>query len=160
TMPNAQCPMPKMIKLLSTVLATLLLSASLAGDDSARLLTIDHFVSAKSTVPAIAGQQTQVYVRERVMAGLVARGTVATDRVVLLVDGGGRPAEVAFVVVYDDYSWMAFLARAGFDVFSVDMTGYGRSIRPAAMSDPCNLARDRQAGFTAAPCMPSYPYAM
>jgi pimeloyl-ACP methyl ester carboxylesterase len=152
--------MPKMITLLSTVVATLVLSASLAGDDSTRLLTIDHFVRAKTTVPAIAGQQTQVYVRERVMAGMVARGAVAADRVVLFVHGAGTPAEVAFDVDYDDYSWMAFLARSGFDVFSVDMTGYGRSTRPAAMNDPCNLARDRQAGFTAAPCMPSYPYAM
>ena len=31
---------------------------------------------------------------------------------------------------------MGFLARAGFDVFSMDMTGYGRSTRPAAMNDP------------------------
>ena len=137
-----------------------LLCAPLAADDSTRLLTIDHFVRAKSTAPAIAGQLTQIYVRERVTAGVVARGTVAPDRVVLFVHGAGTPAEVAFDVDYDDYSWMAFLARAGFDVFSVDMTGYGRSTRPAAMSDPCNLARDRQAGFTAAPCMPSYPYAM
>ena len=28
---------------------------------------------------------------------------------------------------YQDYSWMAYLAHAGFDVFSMDMTGYGRS---------------------------------
>ena len=55
---------------------------------------------------------------------------------------------------------MAFLARAGFDVFSVDMTGYGRSARPAPMNDPCNLAKDRQAGFVAAPCAPSYPHTL
>ena len=91
-----------------------MLAMPLAADDSTRLLTIDHFVRAKSTVPAIAGQQTQIYVRERVMAGTVARGTVAPDRVVLFVHGAGTPAEVAFDVDYDDYSWMAFLARAGF----------------------------------------------
>jgi pimeloyl-ACP methyl ester carboxylesterase len=143
------------------IIAALVLGAApLAGDDSTRLLTIDHFVRAKTTVPAIAGQQTQLYVRERVMAGMVARGTVAPDRVVLFVHGAGTPAEVAFDVEYEDYSWMAFLAKAGFDVFSVDMTGYGRSTRPAAMNDPCNLARDRQAGFAVAPCMPSYPYAL
>ena len=137
-----------------------LLLAPLSADDSARLLTIDHFVRVKSTVPAIAGQPAQLYVRERVIAGMVARGSVAPDRVVVFVHGAGTPAEVSFDVSYEDYSWMAFLARAGFDVFSVDMTGYGRSTRPPAMSDPCNLARDRQAGFTAAPCAPTYPYAM
>lgn len=137
-----------------------MLTVSLSGDDSARLLTIDHFVRVKSTVPAIAGQQAQIYVRERVKAGIVARGSTAGDRVVLFVHGAGTPAEVAFDVPQEDYSWMAFLARAGFDVFSVDMTGYGRSTRPAPMNDPCNLAPDRQAGFAAAPCTPSYPHAL
>jgi pimeloyl-ACP methyl ester carboxylesterase len=59
---------------------------------------------------------------------------------------------------------MAFLAQRGFDVFSVDMTGYGRSTRPAPMNDPCNLAADRQAAFVpallAAPCAPTYAGAM
>ena len=101
-MPEAQSPMPKTITLLSTILATLLLSTSLAGDDGARLLTIDHFVRTKSTVPAMAGQLAQLYVRERVMAGTMARGTVAPDRVVLFVHGAGTPAEVSFDVDYDE----------------------------------------------------------
>jgi pimeloyl-ACP methyl ester carboxylesterase len=79
---------------------------------------------------------------------------------VLFVHGAGTPAEVAFDVPYQDYSWMAFLARAGFDVFSVDMTGYGRSTRPAPMNDPCNLAKDRQVGFVASPCTASYPHTL
>jgi pimeloyl-ACP methyl ester carboxylesterase len=40
----------------------------------------------------------------------------------------------------------------------MDTTGYGRSSRPAPMADPCNLAKDRQAGFVTAPCAPSYPH--
>jgi pimeloyl-ACP methyl ester carboxylesterase len=140
--------------------ATIVVTAALSADDSERLLTIDHFVRVKSAVPAIAGQPAQIYVRERVMAGHVARGSTGADRVVLFVHGAGTPAEVAFDAAAEDYSWMAFLARAGFDVFSVDMTGYGRSTRPAPMNDPCNLAPDRQAGFVAAPCAPSYPHAL
>jgi pimeloyl-ACP methyl ester carboxylesterase len=134
-----------------------------SADDSDRLLSIDHYVRVKSTVPAIAGQPAQLYVRERVLAGTVLRGAVA-DRVALFVHGAGTPAEVSFDVPRDGYSWMAFLARAGFDVFSVDMTGYGRSTRPPPMNDPCNLARDRQAAWVPtllkAPCAPSYPHAM
>ena len=130
------------------------------ADDSDRLLTIDHYVRVSSTVPAIAGQPAQLYVRERVLAGGALRTSTVGDRVVLFVHGAGTPAEVAFDVPYQDYSWMAFLARAGFDVFSVDMTGYGRSTRPAPMNDPCNLAKDRQAGFVAAPCPPSYPHTL
>jgi len=130
------------------------------GDDSGRLLTIDHFVKVASTVPAIAGQPAQIYVRERAQAGSVLRGASGGDRVVLFIHGAGTPAEVSFDVPYQDYSWMAHLARAGFDVFSMDTTGYGRSTRPAPMNDPCNLAADRQAGFVASPCPPSYPHAL
>src|SRR5262245_35812920 len=118
---------------------------SVQADDSDRLLTIDHYVRITSTVPSIAGQPAQLYVRERVLAGGALRTSSFGDRVVLFVHGAGTPAEVAFDVPYQDYSWMAFLARAGFDVFSVDMTGYGRSTRPAPMNDPCNLAKERQA---------------
>ena len=55
---------------------------------------------------------------------------------------------------------MAYLARAGFDVFSMDTTGYGRSTRPAAMNDPCNLSQEQQKtfvpGLLAAPCASAY----
>jgi pimeloyl-ACP methyl ester carboxylesterase len=148
------------MRITTTILVALLGAASLSGDDSSRLLSIDHFVRVKSTVPAIAGQQSQVYVRERVLAGMVARGTTPSDRVVLFVHGAGTPAEVAFDVPVEGYSWMAYLANAGFDVFSVDMTGYGRSTRPAPMNDPCNLAPNQRTLFTAATCTPSYPHAL
>jgi len=132
----------------------------ISGDDAERLLTIDHFVAVKSTVPAIAGQPAQVYVRERVKAGVVARGRASSERVVLFVHGAGTPAEVAFDVPYQDYSWMGYLANADFDVFSVDMTGYGRSTRPAPMNDPCNLTEAVQRTFVprllAAPCAATY----
>jgi len=134
------------------------------GDDGNRLLRVDHYVQVHSTVPAIAGQATQIYVREVVEASTVLRGGPAADRVALFIHGAGTPAEVAFDVPYEDYSWMAYLAQAGYDVFSMDMTGYGRSTRPAAMNDPCNLAREQQAAFIpaliSAPCAASYPHQM
>ncbi len=128
------------------------------ADDSTRLLTLDHFVPVRSTVPAIAGQTSQIYVRERVEAGRALRGGSFGGRVALFVHGAGTPSEVAFDVPYQDYSWMAYLAGAGLDVFGMDTTGYGRSTRPAPMNDPCNLAKDRQAPFVSAPCAPGYPH--
>ncbi len=151
----------KQLLLAGVVVALALMhGATVRGDDGDRLLSLDHYVAVRSTVPAIAGQLTQLYVREKVAAGAALRGANLADRVVLFVHGAGTPAEVSFDVPFADYSWMAFLARAGFDVFAVDMTGYGRSTRPAPMNDPCNLAADRQAGFTKAPCPPSYGQAM
>jgi pimeloyl-ACP methyl ester carboxylesterase len=129
-----------------------------AGEDG--LTRTDHYVRVRSTVPAISGQYTQIYVREVVAAGMPLRGAPPADRVALFIHGAGTPAEVAFDVPYKDFSWMGYLAQEGFDVFSMDMTGYGRSTRPLAMNDPCNLSREQQAQYIPslipAPCQPSY----
>ena len=99
-----------MRQLLTLLLFAPLAIATLTADDSERILTLDHFVRVKSTVPAMAGETAQIYVRERVQAGRALRGGSFADRVVLFVHGAGTPAEVAFDVPYQDYSWMAFLA--------------------------------------------------
>ena len=125
--------------------------------EARKILSVDHKVTVKSMVPAIDGQPAQIYVRERVGEGIKP----AADRVVLFVHGAGTPAEVAFDVPTGDYSWMAYLAKAGFDVFSMDTTGYGRSMRPAPMNDPCNLSEEQQKQFVPtlipAPCKPTHP---
>jgi pimeloyl-ACP methyl ester carboxylesterase len=148
----------------SMIAVLLVLTSAGFADDGNRLLRVDHYVQVHTTVPAIAGQLTQIYVREVVEAGTVLRGGPAADRVALFIHGAGTPAEVAFDVPYQDYSWMAYLAHAGFDVFSMDMTGYGRSTRPAAMNDPCNLTKVQQALYVpsliSAPCAASYPRQM
>ena len=137
-------------------------SSSTSSEDGTQLLTVDHFVRTKSTVPAIAGQVSTVYVRERSTAGTVMRANSLAGHVVLFIHGAGTPAEVAFDVPTADYSWMAYLAQAGYDVFAMDTTGYGRSTRPAVMNDPCNLAAPQQATFVPAllpaPCTSSYPH--
>jgi pimeloyl-ACP methyl ester carboxylesterase len=144
------------------ICASLIAAPLVLADDGPKLVRIDHYVGVKSTVPVIEGQTAQIYVREVALAGTLMRGAVPSDRVVLFIHGAGTPAEVSFDVPYQDYSWMEFLARAGFDVFGMDTTGYGRSTRPAPMNDPCNLSREQQAGFAgsliSAPCSPSYVY--
>jgi pimeloyl-ACP methyl ester carboxylesterase len=146
------------------ILAVLSVVLSAIADDGNRLLHLDHYVPVRSTVPAIAGQNTEIYVREVVEAAAVLRGGPPQDRVALFIHGAGTPGEVAFDVSYQDYSWMAYLAHAGFDVFSMDMTGYGRSTRPAAMNDPCNLTHAQQAAYVPVliptVCDPSYPHQM
>jgi len=130
-----------------------------AADDRGQLVTIDRYVSRKSTAPSMAGQTSATFVRERARLSTIAAGAPLGDRVVLFVHGAGTPAEVAFDVPHPDYSWMTFLADAGYDAFAMDVTGYGRSTRPAVMNDPCNLTAAQQATFTpplvAAPCTPS-----
>ncbi len=115
-------------------------------------MTVDHYVPNQSIVPAIDGQTVQIYVRERVKPATIQRGAPRDDRVVLFVHGAGTPAEVAFDVPYADYSWMAYLAAAGFDVFSMDMTGYGRSTRPNVMNEACNLSAEQQTALGGTTC--------
>lgn len=124
--------------------------------DAARIISVDHYVPQISSVPSVEGEHTLLYLRERVLPATVLRGADLEGRVVLFVHGAGTPAEVAFDVPYQDYSWMAALAAEGFDAFSVDMTGYGRSTRPGIMNDPCNLSSAAQADLGLRPCRPSH----
>jgi pimeloyl-ACP methyl ester carboxylesterase len=148
------------MKTLVTVAVVLLVVGQVPSAQSSRLATAEHKLSVTSTVPAIAGQTVEIYVRERFL-GDAPPTSLAPNHVVLFVHGAGTPAEVAFDVPHADYSWMAYLANAGFDVFAMDTTGYGRSVRPAAMNDPCNLAPAQQAQFVPAlipaPCPAKYP---
>ncbi|MEJ8836419.1 alpha/beta hydrolase [Ramlibacter sp. AN1133] len=122
------------------------------------LVGAEHRVRVVSTAPALSGQEAQLYLRELAPAVAAPRGT---RPVVLFVHGAGTPAEVSFDSRRSDYSWLAHVAQAGFDVFAVDMTGYGRSTRPPAMNDPCNVAKAQQARFVPmlipATCDPSHP---
>lgn len=105
----------------------------------------EHSVPVVSNAPAMQGRQAQLYVRE-------IRPSGANLPVVVFVHGAGTPAEVSFDSRMDDYSWMRQVARAGFDVFSASLTGYGRSTRPAPMADPCNILKSQQPGYVPRPC--------
>ena len=147
--------LPALVALIATTAVTV---GTAQQRPAAAITSVDHYVRVTSTVPSIAGQVANIYVRERAKAGAAAP---AADRVVLFVHGAGTPAEVAFDPSAAGYSWMAYLAAEGFDVFSMDTTGYGRSTRPAAMNDPCNLSPEQQKWFVpalmTAPCAPAYP---
>ena len=131
-----------------------------------RILTIDHFVSHISTVPANAGEQVELFVRERVRRGDEDErdndGHHRRRPVVLMVHGSTQSTAVGFDLRFENYSWMAFLAHAGFDVFAMDQQGYGFSPRPT-MDDPCNASKTQQMTLLipnplSAPCPASYPF--
>ena len=122
-----------------------------------KLLTVDRFVPHVSTVPANLGRTVGLHVREKVLASAIE----GKPRVVLFLHGGYSPSVVAYDLEYRDYSWMAQLARAGFDVFALTHTGYGASPKPM-MDDPCNVDAEFQGQLIPkilkAPCAPRYPY--
>lgn len=141
--------------------AAVLLTACSALTPRSDVVTTEHMVPVRSTAPSMTGQEARLYVREVAPAKRDGAGPV---RAVVFVHGAGTPAEVSFDSRRSDYSWLQYVAQAGFDVFSVSLTGYGRSTRPAPMNDPCNLAKDRQTPFIPAlipaHCGPSHPRAM
>jgi pimeloyl-ACP methyl ester carboxylesterase len=141
---------------------------SLGEQEDDEVLTIDHFVPHISTVPATAGTQVELFVRERVLGREEEkRDQDAQDGrrpVVLMVHGTTQSSEPSFDLPFENYSWTAFLARAGFDAFAMDQTGYGFSPRPT-MDDPCNASNAQQRMLLipnplASPCSPSYPFAL
>jgi pimeloyl-ACP methyl ester carboxylesterase len=57
-------------------------------------------------------------------------------KILLYVHGATYPSETAFDLRLDGLSWMDYIAAHGWDVWLVDLRGYGRSTRPAEMGQP------------------------
>jgi pimeloyl-ACP methyl ester carboxylesterase len=58
------------------------------------------------------------------------------DKILLYVHGATYPSETAFDLQLNGLSWMDYIARHGYDVYLVDVRGYGRSTRPPEMDRP------------------------
>lgn len=57
-------------------------------------------------------------------------------RTLLFVHGATYPAHTTFDLPLGGLSWMDYVASRGFDVWSLDLRGYGRSTRPPEMAQP------------------------
>jgi pimeloyl-ACP methyl ester carboxylesterase len=75
----------------------------------------------------------ELFVRNKRPAGMK---NYPADRTVLFVHGATFPSESTFDLSLDGVSWMDFIARAGYDVYLVDVRGYGGSTRPTATTEP------------------------
>jgi pimeloyl-ACP methyl ester carboxylesterase len=75
----------------------------------------------------------ELFVRNKVPAGL---RTFAADKTLLFVHGATYPSEVTFDQRLGGTSWMEYVAERGYDVYLLDIRGYGRSTRPPALAVP------------------------
>jgi pimeloyl-ACP methyl ester carboxylesterase len=88
-------------------------------------------VSEEMMVPSEPG--IEIYVRNKRPAGLSA---FTPERTLLFVHGSTYPAHTTFDLPLGGQSWMEFIASAGYDVYCLDIRGYGRSTRPPQMAEP------------------------
>lgn len=63
-------------------------------------------------------------------------GSFGPARTLLFVHGATYPAHTAFDLPLGGLSWMDYIAGRGFDVWCMDIRGYGRSSRPPEMAAP------------------------
>ncbi|MES2750666.1 MAG: alpha/beta fold hydrolase [Pseudomonadota bacterium] len=75
----------------------------------------------------------QLFVRNKHPAG---QQKFSAEKILLFVHGATYPAETAFDLPIEGKSMMDLIAARGYDVYLVDVRGYGRSSRPAEMSQP------------------------
>jgi pimeloyl-ACP methyl ester carboxylesterase len=74
----------------------------------------------------------QLFVRNKHLAGKPS----SPDKILLFVHGATYPAETAFDLPIEGVSMMDLIAARGYDVYLVDVRGYGHSTRPVEMSQP------------------------
>ncbi|MGW1196557.1 alpha/beta fold hydrolase [Streptomyces sp. NPDC002536] len=119
----------------------------------------DHVVPHTSTVPATAGQKVELFVRE--YDGTLP-GPPADRKAVLMLHGRSIPTLAAYDLQHTSYGWAEALARAGYDVFMMDLQGSGLSPRPR-MEDPCNVGPNEQGAVNpplSGPRTASYPFVL
>jgi len=74
----------------------------------------------------------EIYVRNKRPADMV---TSRPERTLLYVHGATYPASTAFDLQLDGMSWMDYIASRGYDVYLLDLRGYGKSTRPKEMGE-------------------------
>ena len=111
----------------ASLLAVLASCAAAPSAPEASAIAVEDFQVPSRT----AG--VDLFVRNKRPAGMQ---TFASDRIVLFVHGATFPSESTFDLALDGLSWMDFIARAGYDVYLVDVRGYGGSTRPAGDTEP------------------------
>src|SRR5215510_13914445 len=99
---------------------------SSAGDPTPKLVT-EHFMIDASD-PGI-----KLYIRNKRPEEMTE---FKSDKTLLFVHGASQPAEGTFDLPLEGLSWMDYIARRGWDVYLVDVRGYGASTRPPEMDQP------------------------
>jgi pimeloyl-ACP methyl ester carboxylesterase len=105
-----------------------LMAAAIAvGTASAQTQLVSEDIMVKSPDAGI-----EIFVRNKRPANMTA---FRPERTVVYVHGATYPASTAFDLKLDGLSWMDYIAQRGYDVYLIDLRGYGKSTRPKEMGE-------------------------
>jgi pimeloyl-ACP methyl ester carboxylesterase len=77
----------------------------------------------------------RLFVRNKHPAGMTR---YSAEKTVLYIHGSSQAASATFDLKLDQESWMDYIAQRGYDVYLVDVRGYGRSTRPPEFAKPAD----------------------
>ena len=100
--------------------------SAIAADPAQKLVTEQFMIDAAD--PGI-----KLYVRNKRTEDLKQ---FTSEKTLLFVHGATQPSEATFDLPLEGLSWMDYIAQHGWDVYLVDVRGYGRSTRPPEMDQP------------------------
>jgi pimeloyl-ACP methyl ester carboxylesterase len=110
-----------------------LLAVCLAACATAKVRERSRGLGTESYLIPSGDPGIELYVRNKHAEGMTA---FSAERTILYVHGATSPGEATFDLPVDGVSWMDYLARHGYDVYLVDVRGYGRSTRPSEFDEP------------------------
>src|SRR5262249_9471988 len=126
--PTTHGSMKKSLKLFAMLGAILATTAATAADPApASALATEEFM-----IPSVDSGH-ELYSRNKRPKDMKKS---PGEKIALFVHGSTYPAETSFDLQLDGISWMDYIAQRGYDVYLVDVRGYGRSTRPPEMSQP------------------------
>jgi pimeloyl-ACP methyl ester carboxylesterase len=98
-------------------------------------MTIDLAIQTRDFMIPSDTPDIELHIRNKRMAG---KSDFGEARTVLLMHGATYGSGSLYDTAIGGYSFMDYLARAGFDVYAVDVRGYGESTRPQQMYLPAS----------------------
>jgi pimeloyl-ACP methyl ester carboxylesterase len=108
-------------------LALGLMAAMIATAASAQTQLVSEDILVKSPDPGI-----EIFVRNKRPANMTS---FRPERTLVYVHGATYPASTAFDLKLGGLSWMEYIAARGYDVYLLDLRGYGKSTRPKEMGE-------------------------
>ena len=103
-----------------------LFAATIATAAAAQTPLVSEDIMVKSPDAGI-----ELFVRNKRPATMTS---FRPERTLLYVHGATYPASTAFDLRLGGVSWMEYIAARGYDVYLIDLRGYGRSTRPPEMA--------------------------